>query len=89
MQQIATKDAALLNEVADMRETAAKLRRRASDVRELVKAERGRRERMEAYFRYWQEMDPKWDRAWISSQKEQKCDIARYIRCDAAARGNS
>lgn len=69
MQEISAKDVALLNEVTDVRETAAKLRKRARDVRGLVKAEGGRRERMEAYFRYWQEIEPTWHRKWVYGEK--------------------
>ncbi|KAF9228417.1 hypothetical protein BS17DRAFT_773679 [Gyrodon lividus] len=69
MQEISAKDQALLNKVAAMRETAAKLRKRARDVREIVKAERTRRERMEAYFRYWQQIDPAWHRKWLYGEK--------------------
>lgn len=69
MQQISAQDVTLLKEVTGVREMAAKLRRRARDVRDLVKAERGRRERMEAYFRYWQEIGPTWDRKWLYGEK--------------------
>lgn len=69
MQEISAKDVALLNEVTDVRETAAKLRKRARDVRDLVKAESGRRERMEAYFRYWQEIEPTWHRKWLYGER--------------------
>lgn len=65
MRQISAQDATLLKEVTDVRETAAKLRKRARDIRDLGKAEKGRRERMEAYFRYWQEIEPRWDREWL------------------------
>ncbi|KAH0829170.1 hypothetical protein J3R83DRAFT_2681 [Lanmaoa asiatica] len=69
MQEISAKDVVLLNEVTEVRETAAKLRKRARNVRDLVKAERGRRERMEAYFRYWQETEPTWHRKWLYGEK--------------------
>ena len=65
MGEISTQDVTLLKEVTEVRENAAKLRKRARDVRDLVKAERGRRERMETYFRYWQEIEPRWDRKWL------------------------
>lgn len=66
MREISAKDVALLDEATDVQETAAKLRKRARDVRDLVKAENGRRERMEAYFRYWQEIEPAtWNREWL------------------------
>ncbi|KAG6381937.1 hypothetical protein JVT61DRAFT_561 [Boletus reticuloceps] len=69
MQQISAQDVALLDNVTGIRETAVKLRKRARDVRDLVKAESGRRERMEAYFRYWQEIEPTWDRKWLYGEK--------------------
>lgn len=69
MQEISAKDVALLTEVTEVRETAAKLRKKARDVRDLVKAESGRRERMEAYFRYWQEIEPMWHRKWLYGEK--------------------
>ncbi|KAN0075223.1 hypothetical protein V8E55_011246 [Tylopilus felleus] len=69
MQQIAAQDVALLKELMAMREVAAKFRERARDVRDLVKAENGRRERMVAYFRYWQEIGPNWDRQWLYGEK--------------------
>lgn len=71
MQEISAQDVALLNKATDVRETAAKLRKRARDVRDLVKAESGRRERMEAYFRYWHETEPRWDRQWLYGEKIQ------------------
>ncbi|KAF8420940.1 hypothetical protein L210DRAFT_3551621, partial [Boletus edulis BED1] len=69
MQQISAQDVALLDNVTGIREAAVKLRKRARDVRDLVKAESGRRERMEAYFRYWQEIEPTWDRKWLYGEK--------------------
>lgn len=69
MQEISSQDVALLQEVLVVRETAAKLRKKARDVRDLVKAESGRRERMEAYFRYWQETEPRWDRQWLYGEE--------------------
>lgn len=70
MREISAQDVAILDEVTGVRETAAKLRKRARDVRELVKAENGRRERMEAYFRYWQEIEPTWDREWFCGEND-------------------
>jgi hypothetical protein len=69
MQEISAKDQALLDQVAALRETAAKLRKRAGDVRDIVKAQGSRRERMETYFRYWQQMDPDWHRQWLYGEK--------------------
>lgn len=71
MQEISAKDIALLNDATGVRETAARLRKRARDIRDLVKAESGRRERMETYFRYWQETEPRWDRQWLYGDRVQ------------------
>ncbi|KIJ65919.1 hypothetical protein HYDPIDRAFT_27134 [Hydnomerulius pinastri MD-312] len=69
MQEISAKDQALLVQIAAMREAAAKLRQRARDIREMAKAERGRRERMEAFFMYWQNIEYPWDKKWLWGPK--------------------
>ncbi|KIK96691.1 hypothetical protein PAXRUDRAFT_137908 [Paxillus rubicundulus Ve08.2h10] len=82
-QEISAKDKGLLNQVAALRETAAKLRKRAGDVRDIVKAQRARRERMETYFRYWQQMDPDWHRKWLYGEKMVPAYLLRLEDDDA------
>ncbi|KAF8839089.1 hypothetical protein BDN67DRAFT_798078 [Paxillus ammoniavirescens] len=85
MQEISAKDQALLSQVATLRETAAKLRKRAGDVRDIVKAQRTRRERMDTYFRYWQQMDPDWHRQWLYGEKMMPEYLLRLRDDDAPA----
>lgn len=57
---ISASDQAMLNKISELRTIAADARKRASALRSVLRAERGRRERMEAYVRYWQEIAPGW-----------------------------
>ncbi|KAG2739951.1 hypothetical protein P692DRAFT_20913590 [Suillus brevipes Sb2] len=52
MKQITTDDQRILAHATALRQRAADLREQAKNVRDVVRAERGRRERLEAYFTY-------------------------------------
>ncbi|KIM63963.1 hypothetical protein SCLCIDRAFT_116396 [Scleroderma citrinum Foug A] len=65
MQAISEKDLEMLAEIAKLRETAAKLRKQTQDIRDMACSERARRERMEAYFTYWQNIEGTWPRKWL------------------------
>jgi len=65
MQAISEKDLEMLAEIAKLRETTAKLRKQTQDIRDAVCSERARRERMEAYFTYWQNIEGTWPRKWL------------------------
>jgi hypothetical protein len=44
------------------------LREQAANVRDVVRAEQGRRERFEAYFKHWREISPTWPKEWIHDE---------------------
>ncbi|KAG2069644.1 hypothetical protein BDR04DRAFT_1232120 [Suillus decipiens] len=71
MKQITTDDQRVLTEAAALRQRAAELKEQAKNVRDIVRAERGRRERLEAYFAYWREIAPKWPKDWIYEEGEE------------------
>ncbi|KAG2043781.1 hypothetical protein BDR03DRAFT_939905 [Suillus americanus] len=71
MKQIATDDQHVLTQAAALRQRAAGLREQAKNVRDVVRAERGRRVRLEAYFAYWREIAPKWPKDWIYEEGEE------------------
>jgi hypothetical protein len=72
MKQITSDDQHILAQVAVLRKRAKMLREQAKDVRDVVRAERGRRERLEAYFTYWREISPTWPKEWIYDEGEEE-----------------
>lgn len=77
MQHISRNDQTMIAEIARLRETAAKLRKQTQDIRDVVNCERGRRERMEAYFTYWNKMEGTWPRKWLYGEAMVP---AKYLR---------
>ncbi|KAG2369230.1 hypothetical protein BDR07DRAFT_1456854 [Suillus spraguei] len=71
MKQITTDDQRVLAQVATLRQRAAVLKEQGKNVRDIVRVERGRRERLEAYFTYWREIAPKWPKDWIYEEGEE------------------
>ncbi|KAH7883205.1 hypothetical protein F5I97DRAFT_1903058 [Phlebopus sp. FC_14] len=65
MQEISEQDQAMIAQIAQLREKAAQLRKQTQDIRDVVRAEQGRRERMEAFFTYWTEIEEGWHRKWL------------------------
>lgn len=75
MNRITADDKRILSQIAALRERAATLKGQAKKVRDVVRAEQGRRERLEAYFTYWQEMPPTWPTGWLYEEGEEKEEI--------------
>lgn len=73
--QTTADDQCILSQIAALRERAATLQGQAKKVRDAVRAERGRRERLEAYFTYWQETTPEWPTEWLYEEGEEKEEI--------------
>jgi hypothetical protein len=71
MKQITTGDQRILAHATALRQRAVDLREQAKNVRDVVRAERGRRERLEAYFTYWREITPNWPKDWIYEEGEE------------------
>ncbi|KIK41112.1 hypothetical protein CY34DRAFT_86014, partial [Suillus luteus UH-Slu-Lm8-n1] len=71
MKQIMTDDQRILAQAAALRQKAAGLKEQARNVRDVVRTERGRRERLEAYFTYWREIAPNWLKDWIYEEGEE------------------
>jgi hypothetical protein len=71
MKQITTDDQRILAHASALRQRAAGLKEQAKNVRDVVRAERGRRERLEAYFTYWREIAPEWPKDWIYEEGEE------------------
>ncbi|KAG2117971.1 uncharacterized protein F5147DRAFT_757636 [Suillus discolor] len=71
MNQVTSKDQRILAQAAALRNRAKMLREQAKNVRDVVRAERGRRERLEAYFTYWREISPTWPTGWIYDDEEE------------------
>lgn len=71
MKQIIADDNRVLAHAAALRQRAAGLKEQAKNVRDVVRAERGRRVRLEAYFVYWREIAPKWPKDWIYEEGEE------------------
>ncbi|KAG1860830.1 hypothetical protein F4604DRAFT_1790169 [Suillus subluteus] len=71
MKQITTDDQHVLAQAAALRQRAAELKEQAKNVRDVVRAEQGRRMRLEAYFTYWREIAPKWPKDWIYEEGEE------------------
>lgn len=71
MKQIIADDNRVLAHAAALRQRAAGLKEQAKNVRDVVRAERGRRVRLEAYFAYWREIAPKWPKDWIYEEGEE------------------
>jgi hypothetical protein len=70
MNQITADDQRILAQIAALRERAATLREQAKKARDVVRAEQGRRVRLEAYFTYWREIAPEWPKEWIYEEGE-------------------
>ncbi|KAI6007714.1 hypothetical protein F5J12DRAFT_830254 [Pisolithus orientalis] len=77
MQHISNNDQIMMVEITRLRETAAKLRKQTQDIRDLVRCERGRRERIEAYFTYWNKIEETWPRKWLYGEAMVP---AKYLR---------
>lgn len=71
MNQVTSGDRRVLAQAAALRNRAKMLREQAKNVRDVVRAERGRRERLEAYFTYWREISPTWPTEWIYDDEEE------------------
>jgi hypothetical protein len=71
MKQITTDDQRILAHATALRQRAASLREQARNMRDVVRAEQGRRERLEAYFTYWREIAPGWPKDWIYDEGEE------------------
>jgi hypothetical protein len=71
MKKITTDDQRILTHATALRQRAASLREQARNMRNVVRAERGRRERLEAYFTYWREIAPDWPKDWIYEEGEE------------------
>ncbi|KAG2062230.1 hypothetical protein BDR06DRAFT_992593 [Suillus hirtellus] len=71
MNQVTSGDRRVLAQAAALRNRAKMLREQAKNVRDVVRAERGRRERLEAYFTYWREISPTWPTGWIYDDEEE------------------
>ncbi|KAG1861987.1 hypothetical protein C8R48DRAFT_774066 [Suillus tomentosus] len=71
MRQITADDQRVLAQATALRRRAAGLKEQAKNVRDVIRAERGRRERLEAYFTYWREIAPKWPKDWIYEEGEE------------------
>ncbi|KIK32978.1 hypothetical protein CY34DRAFT_45973, partial [Suillus luteus UH-Slu-Lm8-n1] len=65
MEKITTDDQRILAHATALRQRAAGLREQARNMRDVVRAERGRCERLEAYFTYWREIALNWPKDWI------------------------
>jgi hypothetical protein len=72
MSQITADDQRLLSQIATLRERAAMLQEQARNVRDVVRAEQGRRARLETYFTYWREIAPEWPKEWLYEESEEK-----------------
>ncbi|KAG1739138.1 uncharacterized protein EDB91DRAFT_393993 [Suillus paluster] len=72
MDQITADDQRIIAQIATLRERAAMLKEQAKKVRDVVRAEQGRRVRLEAYFTYWREISPKWPKDWIYKEGEEE-----------------
>ncbi|KAG1781929.1 hypothetical protein EV702DRAFT_1067968 [Suillus placidus] len=71
MRQITADDQRVLAQAAALRQRAAGLKEQAKNVRDVVRAERGRRVRLEAYFAYCREIAPEWPKDWIYEEGEE------------------
>ncbi|KAG1903273.1 uncharacterized protein F5891DRAFT_94017 [Suillus fuscotomentosus] len=71
MRQITADDQRVLAQATALRRRAAGLKEQAKNVRDVIRAERGRRERLEAYFTYWREIAPRWPKDWIYEKGEE------------------
>ncbi|KAG1753090.1 hypothetical protein EDD22DRAFT_957544 [Suillus occidentalis] len=81
MKQITTDDQRILANATTLRQRAASLREQARNMRDVVRAERGRRERLEAYFTYWREIAPNWPKDWIYKEgEEDRLRMERVLR---------
>ncbi|KAG0700656.1 hypothetical protein DFH29DRAFT_876423 [Suillus ampliporus] len=72
MNHITSDDQRTLAEIAALHERAKMLREQAQKARDVVRAEQGRRERLDIYFTYWREISPIWPRDWIYEGKEEQ-----------------
>jgi hypothetical protein len=60
MAAIADQDKIYLVRIGQLRTQAEKLRKRAKDLRAVLRSEKGLRQRLEAYANYWQNIRPRW-----------------------------
>lgn len=65
MREISKQDQEILAMTTQLRETAAKFRKQVQDTRDVIRAEKARRERMEAYFTYWSNIEGSWPPDWL------------------------
>ncbi|KAG2153291.1 hypothetical protein DEU56DRAFT_774233 [Suillus clintonianus] len=81
MKQITADDQRILVQIAALRQRAAALKEQAKNVRDVVRAEKGRRVRLEAYFAHWREIAPKWPKDWIYEEgEEDELRTARVLK---------
>ncbi|KAG2135783.1 hypothetical protein DEU56DRAFT_901683 [Suillus clintonianus] len=71
MNQITADDQRVLVQIAALRQRAATLKQEAKNVRDVVRAEKGRRERLEAYFAHWRQISPEWPKDWLYEEGEE------------------
>ncbi|OJA17396.1 putative protein 23 [Rhizopogon vesiculosus] len=71
MNQITVDDQRILAQIAALRGRAATLKEQAQKARDVTRAEKGRRMRLEAYFTYWREIEPEWPKEWIYEEGEE------------------
>ncbi|KAG0702880.1 hypothetical protein DFH29DRAFT_473748 [Suillus ampliporus] len=72
MNNITTDDQHLLAHLASLRDRAAMMKEQAKKTKDVVRAEQGRRVRLEAYFAYWRDLSPKWPKEWIYKEGEEE-----------------
>ncbi|KAG1864684.1 hypothetical protein DFJ58DRAFT_724659 [Suillus subalutaceus] len=72
MNQITSNDQRTLAQVAVLRKRVKMLREQAKNVRDVVRAEQGRRKRLGTYFTYWREISPTWPKEWIYDEGEEE-----------------
>ncbi|KAG2159139.1 uncharacterized protein EDB93DRAFT_1118337 [Suillus bovinus] len=71
MKQITADDQRVLTQAAALRQRAVGLKEQAKNARHVVRAEQGRRVRLEAYFAHWRDITPKWPKDWIYEEGEE------------------
>ncbi|KAH7927459.1 hypothetical protein BV22DRAFT_1031799 [Leucogyrophana mollusca] len=65
MRSISSADQVYLTQIDALNDAAAQFRKHAEELRAVLRAEKGRRIRMESYFTYWRDIEPEWPREWI------------------------
>ncbi|KAH7910981.1 hypothetical protein BJ138DRAFT_38708 [Hygrophoropsis aurantiaca] len=75
MRNITTADKIYLNQISSLNEAAAQFRKHAAELRAVLRAEKGRRIRMEAYFTYWREIEPEWPKESIYGETAKELEV--------------